>query len=241
MHQQFRSACSGQPVVAAMTMTPLICRNEVVREPWSGPQNGLQARPVGLHCLSGKHIGLPPRKGDSGSDCHTRPQGHLACPCLVLVRCEIHASTPFQILRHHVRVFVQFWNHSLSTRNPDADFRTDQAKLGLAPARSCEQGARCKYLRRNRKLQQTLPKGTNRAPPSDTPSAPTRPAAKLCRWCRRHSWGTERTDGGEGRSMAWADEPGACRAFCASCPSVRPHQLEAAARRRQTEMDAACS
>ena len=34
------------------------------------------------------------------------------------------------LYRHRVRVFVDFWNYSLSMRDVDKDFCTDWAKLG---------------------------------------------------------------------------------------------------------------
>ena len=40
------------------------------------------------------------------------------------------ADTPVQASRHRVRVFVDFWNYTLSMRDADAAFRTDWAKLG---------------------------------------------------------------------------------------------------------------
>ena len=38
--------------------------------------------------------------------------------------------------RHRVRVFVDFWNYSLSMRGVDKDFRTDWAKLGPVLSRA---------------------------------------------------------------------------------------------------------
>ena len=220
MHQQLRSARSGRPAVAAMTMTPVLCRNEVVSGSWNGPQSRFQARPMGMHCLSRKPVGLPPREGDSGSDCHARPQGHLACPWIFWVRREIHANTLCQVLRHRVRVFVQFWNYSLSMRSSDAEFRIDWAKLEPVLARSREQGPRCKCLRRNRKLQQALPKGTNPATAARRGSRPDEACQQTVQVVhapfvrdRKDWWSRELIDD-------MADEPGACRTFCASCPGV---------------------
>ena len=41
-----------------------------------------------------------------------------------------------QAPRHRVRVFVDFWNYTLSMRDADAAFRTDWAKLGPVLARA---------------------------------------------------------------------------------------------------------
>ena len=46
------------------------------------------------------------------------------------------ADTPVQAPRHRVRVFVDFWNYTLSMRDADAEFRTDWAKLGPVLARA---------------------------------------------------------------------------------------------------------
>ncbi len=43
-----------------------------------------------------------------------------------------NAPEPSSLLRHRVRVFVDFWNYSLSMRNHDREFRADWAKLGPA-------------------------------------------------------------------------------------------------------------
>ena len=46
------------------------------------------------------------------------------------------ADAPVQAPRHRVRVFVDFWNYTLSMRDADAEFRTDWAKLGPVLARA---------------------------------------------------------------------------------------------------------
>ena len=46
------------------------------------------------------------------------------------------ADSPVQASRHRVRVFVDFWNFTLSMRDSDAEFRTDWAKLGPVLARA---------------------------------------------------------------------------------------------------------
>ena len=45
------------------------------------------------------------------------------------------ADAPVQASRHRVRVFVDFWNFTLSMRDADAAFRMDWAKLGPVLAR----------------------------------------------------------------------------------------------------------
>lgn len=45
-------------------------------------------------------------------------------------------ETPVQASRNRARVFVDFWNYTLSMRNADAEFRTDWAKLGPVLARA---------------------------------------------------------------------------------------------------------
>ena len=39
-------------------------------------------------------------------------------------------DSPVQAPRHRVRVFVDFWNYTLSMRNAEAEFRTDWVMLG---------------------------------------------------------------------------------------------------------------
>lgn len=46
------------------------------------------------------------------------------------------AETPVQAPRNRVRVFVDFWNYTLSMRNADSAFRTDWARLGPVLARA---------------------------------------------------------------------------------------------------------
>lgn len=46
------------------------------------------------------------------------------------------ADAPLQALCHRVRVFVDFWNYTLSMRDANAAFRTDWAKLGPVLARA---------------------------------------------------------------------------------------------------------
>ena len=46
------------------------------------------------------------------------------------------ADAPVQTPRHRVRVFVDFWNYTLSMRDADAAFRTDWATLGPVLARA---------------------------------------------------------------------------------------------------------
>ncbi len=45
-------------------------------------------------------------------------------------------ETSVQVPRNRVRVFVDFWNYTLSMQNADAAFRTDWAKLGPVLARA---------------------------------------------------------------------------------------------------------
>ncbi len=46
------------------------------------------------------------------------------------------AETPVQAPRNRVRVFVDFWNYTLSMQNADSAFRTDWARLGPVLARA---------------------------------------------------------------------------------------------------------
>ena len=46
------------------------------------------------------------------------------------------ADIPAHASRHRVRVFVDFWNYTLSMQGADEGFRTDWAKLGPALARA---------------------------------------------------------------------------------------------------------
>ncbi len=46
------------------------------------------------------------------------------------------AETPVQVPRNRVRVFVDFWNYTLSMQNADSAFRTDWARLGPVLARA---------------------------------------------------------------------------------------------------------
>ena len=46
------------------------------------------------------------------------------------------ADAPVRAPRHRVRVFVDFWNYTLSMRDADAAFRTDWARLGPVLARA---------------------------------------------------------------------------------------------------------
>ena len=45
-------------------------------------------------------------------------------------------SVPIQGARHRVRVFVDFWNYTLSMRDADEAFRTDWSRLGPVLARA---------------------------------------------------------------------------------------------------------
>ena len=55
-------------------------------------------------------------------------------PC-ILVRSDMPDDDPIHSSRYRVRVFVDFWNYTLSMRDADEAFRTDWSKLG--PVLSC--------------------------------------------------------------------------------------------------------
>ena len=59
------------------------------------------------------------------------------------------ADTPVQAPRHRVRVFVDFWNYTLSMRDADEEFRTDWEKLGPvlvhAATEVVDAAAACEY------------------------------------------------------------------------------------------------
>ena len=59
------------------------------------------------------------------------PQGRFARPC-IFVRCDMSRDDAAPGQRHRVRVFVDFWNYTLSMRDVDGSFRTDWSKLGPA-------------------------------------------------------------------------------------------------------------
>ena len=56
-------------------------------------------------------------------------------PC-VFVRLPMPVDDPIRVRRHRVRVFVDFWNYTLSMRDVDEAFRTDWSQLGPVLARA---------------------------------------------------------------------------------------------------------
>ena len=66
---------------------------------------------------------------------HHYPQGRLARPCILWV-VECPMTSRFRDPRHRVRVFVDFWNYTLSLRDADAAFRTDWSQLGPVLSRA---------------------------------------------------------------------------------------------------------
>ncbi len=50
-------------------------------------------------------------------------------PC-IFVRRTVPDDDPTLSQRHRIRVFVDFWNYTLSMRSVDKDFRTDWSRLG---------------------------------------------------------------------------------------------------------------
>ena len=64
-----------------------------------------------------------------------RSQGCFVRPC-ILVRCDMPGNDPTDGQRHRARIFVDFWNDSLSMREVDKDFRTDWSTLGPVLSRA---------------------------------------------------------------------------------------------------------